>query len=234
VTEQHLTGQDGPDPASPPAGVVDREQERRRRERRFEILSTLILACAALFTAWSSYQASLWDGLQSSEYTRAAALRIEAAEAGSEANEYRLAHLDAFTTYLQARTTGNDELADYLTGRFPAPLDAAFAAWMAEDPFNNQQAPISPLAMPEYQLPQDAEAARLSAEATAAFESGEQANGISDTYTLATVLFATALFFAAISERFEYTPARVTLLVIGGLSLVGGLGVLLSQPVTSG
>jgi hypothetical protein len=234
VTEQHLGEQDNPGPATAPTAPADPEQQRRRRERRFEVLSTLILACAALFTAWSSYQASLWDGLQSSEYSRAAALRIEAAEADSEANEYRLAHLDAFTTYLQARTTGNAELADYLTGRFPAPLDAAFAAWMAEDPFNNLQAPISPLAMPEYQLPQDAEAARLSAEATAAFESGEQANGISDTYTLATVLFATALFFAAISERFEFVAARITLLTIGGLSLAGGLAVLLSQPVTGG
>lgn len=231
MTEQDRQ-QAGPDPAA--ATAAEREQERRRHERTFEIISTLILACAALFTAWSSYQASLWDGLQSSEYTRASALRIESAEADSEANEYRLAHLDAFTTYLQATTTGNAELADYLVGRFPAPLDAAFAAWMAEDPFNNTQAPISPLAMPEYQLPQDAEAARLSAEATEAFESGEEANGISDTYTLATVLFATALFFAAISERFEFVPARVTLIIIGGLSLTGGLAVLLSQPVTGG
>ncbi len=226
---------DPPVPASAAARATDTDEiGRRRQEQRFEILSTLILACAALFTAWSSYQAALWDGLQSSDYTRASTLRIESAQADSEANEYRLAHLDAFTTYLQAATSGNDELADYFAGKFPEPLAGAFSAWQALDPLDNPAAPATPLAMPEYVLPQDAEALRLSEEATAAFAEGERANTYSDTFTLATVLFATALFFAAVSERFEYVPARVTLLVIAGLALAGGLGVTLSQPMSSG
>ena len=221
-------------PTDPTAASVDVESARRRRERRFEIVSTFILACAALFTAWSGYQASLWDGIQSSDYSRASALRVEAAQQESEANQYRLGHLDAFTTWLQAQTSGNDELASFFAEKFPEPLAGAFAAWQALDPFENPDAPGTPLAMPEYALEQDARAAELNARASATFAEGEQANNHSDVFTLATVLFASALFFAAVSERFEFAAARVTLLVIGGLALAAGIVVTLSQPMTGG
>jgi type VI protein secretion system component VasF len=62
-------------------------------ERRFEILATALLAVAALATAWSGYQASLWDGIQSSNYTQASAARTNAAQKLTEANQYRLADL---------------------------------------------------------------------------------------------------------------------------------------------
>ena len=43
------------------------------REKRFEVVATVLLAFAALATAWTGYQASLWDGVQSSNYTQASA-----------------------------------------------------------------------------------------------------------------------------------------------------------------
>ena len=45
-------------------------------ERHFEIASTVILAIAALATAWAGYQASLWDGIQSSDYGKASAIGL--------------------------------------------------------------------------------------------------------------------------------------------------------------
>jgi hypothetical protein len=38
-------------------------------EKRWEIVIVVVLALTALATAWSGYQASLWDGIQSSNYT---------------------------------------------------------------------------------------------------------------------------------------------------------------------
>ena len=210
------------------------EEARRRRERRFEVVATLILAASALLTAWSGYQASLWGGIQSTDYSKASALRVQAAQQDSEANQYRLAHLSAFNAYLQASAGGNQELAQFYAERFPEPLKSAFDAWLELDPLTNAEAPITPLTMPQYALEQDARAAELNAAASATFQAGEDANSISDVYTLATVLLATALFFSAISERFEFLPARVGLLTTAGLALIGGLSVILTQPVTSG
>jgi hypothetical protein len=66
------------------------------------------------------------------------------------------------------------------------------------------------------------------------FAEGEDANKYSDTYTLATLLFAGVLFFAAISERFEYLRIRLGLLALGGIGLITGVVIALGQPITTG
>lgn len=211
-----------------------RELVRRTRERRFEIVSTLILAASALLTAWTGYQASLWDGIQSSDYSQASALRTTAAAQSNAANQYRLADLLVFQGYIEAKATGDERLAGFYLERFRPELRAAYDVWIALDPLTDPQAPPSPFAMDVYVPPAQVTSDELTRQAEATFADGEEANSFSDVFTLATVLFASALFFAAISERFEFVPARVTLLVLGGAGLIGGLAVALTQPVTSG
>src|SRR5262245_20959118 len=48
---------------------------------RLEIVATVLLAVAAVATAWASYQATRWNGEQSKAASRTNALRIEAARA---------------------------------------------------------------------------------------------------------------------------------------------------------
>jgi hypothetical protein len=45
-------------------------------ERRLEIVATLLLALAAVATAWSSYQAARWQGEQARSFARANATRV--------------------------------------------------------------------------------------------------------------------------------------------------------------
>ena len=204
------------------------------REKRFEVVATLLLSFAVLATAWTGYQASLWDGTQSSDYTQASAARTTAAELRTEANQYRLADLSVFENFIDASVSGDDELADFYRERFRPEFEPAYEAWIALDPFENPDAPPSPLAMPEYQLAADQEAAGLEERADTLFREGELANDYSDTYTLATLLFAIVLFFAAISERFEYIRMRVILLSIAGVALISGIVVAFNQPITGG
>jgi type VI protein secretion system component VasF len=61
----------GPEMSDRPEGAPDQAPAAvSHSEKRFEILATVMLAVAALATAWSGYQASLWDGIQSSNYTQ--------------------------------------------------------------------------------------------------------------------------------------------------------------------
>jgi hypothetical protein len=205
-----------------------------RHERRFEIIATVLLAMTALATAWSGYQASLWDGIQSSNYTQASAARTEASQNHTEANQFRLGDLSVFENFVDATLDGDTELADFYRQRFRDEFEPAFAAWIALDPFTNPDAPPSPLAMPEYRLADDQEAQDLNARAEAKFKEGEDANNYSDTYTAATLFFAAALFFAAISERFSYVRARASLLGMAAIGLVGGTVLMVTQPVTTG
>jgi hypothetical protein len=204
------------------------------RERRFEIVATLLLALAALATAWSGYQASLWDGIQSSDYTQASGLRTRASQKHTEANQFRLADLSMFENYIDATIDGDAELADFYRVRFRDEFVPAYEAWIALDPFANPDVPPSPLGMPEYRLAADREAEELTARADATFSAGEDANTWSDAYTASTLFFAAALFFAAISERFSYQRARIALLGLAAVGLVVGAGLVVSQPVTSG
>jgi hypothetical protein len=203
-------------------------------ERRFEAISTVILALAALATAWAGYQASLWDGEQSALYEEASSLRTQSVAADADADDYRLADIGVFENYVDARLSGDEPLAEFYRQRFRPELELAYQAWVKLEPWTSTGAPPSPLAMPEYQLPRAQDAEDLSREADRAYAEGQDANGYSDVFTLGTVLFATALFFAAISERFDVNGARWTLLGLAALALVGGVTVVALQPVTFG
>jgi len=203
-------------------------------EKRFEIVATLLLGVAALATAWSGYQASLWDGIQSSNYTQASALRTRASQKLTEANQFRLGDLSEFENFIDATVGGDTELADFYRERFRDEFEPAYEAWSALDPLTNPDAPASPLAMPEYRLADDKEAEDLTARADAKFTDGEDANSFSDTYTATTLFFAAALFFAAISERFSYQRARASLLGLATVGLIVGTTIMLTQPITWG
>jgi hypothetical protein len=216
------------DPQEPESGDTSHD------ERRFEIIATILLALTALATAWSGYQAALWDGVQSSNYTQASAARTEASQNHTEANQFRLGDLSVFENYIDATVGGDAPLADFYRQRFRDEFEPAYEAWIALDPFSNPDAPASPLAMPEYQLADDKEAKELNARAEAKFNEGEDANRYSDKFTATTLFFAAALFFAAISERFSYRRARAALLGMAALGLVGGTVLMVTQPVTTG
>jgi len=203
-------------------------------ERRFEIVSTIILSLAALATAWAGYQASLWDGIQSSDYGKASGLRTMAAQKATAANEYRLADLTVFENYVDARLSGDEPLADFYRTRFRPELEVAYDAWVKLDPWTSSDAPPSPFSMPEYQLQAEAESQDLLDQAESTFASGEDSNTVSDVFTLGTLLFAASLFFAAISERFEVVGPRATLVGISALALVVGVVVVATQPITTG
>jgi hypothetical protein len=222
-----------PESAQPPPDP-DPAKAVSTRERWFELVTVVILAFAALATAWSGYQASLWDGIQASNYSQAAGARTNGAQQRTAANQFRLGDLSVFENYIDARIDGDDDVAGFYLQRFRDEFRVAYDAWIALDPFDNPEAPATPLAMPEYQLAADAEADRLEARADELFAAGEEANTVSDVYTLTTLLFAAALFFAAISERFDVVAARVVLLSIGVIGLLAGIGIALEQPITSG
>ncbi len=126
-------------------------------ERRLEIVAVAILAVTALATAWSGYQASLWDGIQSSNYTQASAARTNAAQERTEANQFRIADLTIFENHVDALIDGDDELAEFYRQRFRDEFAVAYEAWIALDPLENTDAPASPLLMPEYRLAADQE-----------------------------------------------------------------------------
>ena len=202
--------------------------------KRWEIVIVLLLGLTAVATAWSGYQASLWDGIQSSNYTKASGARTNAAQQRSAGNQFRIVDLGEFENYIDAAIAGDVETAEFYSKRFRDEFSVAFEAWIALDPLENPDAPPTPLGMPEYELASDQAADMLETRADELFTAGEEANNYSDVFTLTTLLFAVTLFFGAIAERFEYVRARVVLLAIAGAGLVAGVIIAFGQPITTG
>ena len=84
--------------------------------------------------------------------------------------------------------------------------------------------------MPQYKIPQQAQAAMLTARADAYFSHGEAAAGTADKYVRLTVVLAAVLFLIGIGSRFPILSARYVLLGVASALLVLSIAQLLSLP----
>ena len=137
-----------------------------------------------------------------------------------------------FTQWVDAYALEQTELADFYFARFRPEFKPAVDAWVATRPLRNPDAPLTPFAMPEYQLAAREEGRELEAEAET-FSTGARANVQRATnYVLAVVLFATALFFAGMSARFRSHRVRLALLSFGAAILLGTVAWIATFPVS--
>lgn len=205
-----------------------------RAEQALEIVATVLIAVAAVATAWSGYQSARWSGEQAKAYSRANAARLESTRSSALANAQTQIDVATFTQWVDAFALGQDELADFYLARVREEFRPAMEAWIATRPRQNPDAPLTPFAMPEYRLAASAEADRLEAQATAEADDASTFNQRSDNYVLAVVLFATSLFFAGISTRLPTTRSRGAILALGCIVFLGTLAWVASFPVNVG
>jgi hypothetical protein len=200
-------------------------------ERRLELVATLLLALAAVGTAWAAYQARQWTGVQSTGYSRATTARLTENRESALANRQVQIDVTTFAQWLDARARHDDELADFYRERFRPEFQPAFAAWLATGPFTNASAPDTPFAMPEYKLAAQAKADALEKTAAAASQDAKDANENANNAMLAVVLFSISLFFAGISAKLHGVRARATILVLGCAAFLGALVWIATLPV---
>jgi hypothetical protein len=203
-----------------------------RKRNVIEILATLLLALAAVATAWSSYQANRWNGEQVKAGSRTNALRIDAARAQGLSEAEAQVDVATFIQWANAYATDNKALQDFYRARFRDDFRPAFDAWIATKPLQNPNAPPTPFKMAEYQPESRIEAARLDAAAAASAERVQGNLQRSANYVLAVVLFAVTLFFAGISTKLTTPRLRIVLLSAGWIVFVGAVVWLATFPVS--
>jgi len=184
-----------------------------------EIVEAVVLAIVAIATAWSGYQAALWNGHQSELYGVTSRLRVQAEAATITANQERLYNAATVAEWLKAEAQGETKLAEVFDRRILPDFRPAFEAWKKTDPVHNANAPAAPESMTEFKNPRTEEATRLNQTAVENFEQGNQARQYSDEYVRVTVTLATVLLLTAISQRFKFHKIRVGLAVVATLLL---------------
>jgi hypothetical protein len=197
--------------------LSEREQasrEKRRWEELIEILEVVVLAMAAIATAWSGYQAAKGDGQQSVLYSDASVDRIQANTAATLGQQRLAADAAMFSAWLQARAASDPQLQAAFVRRFSPEYRAAFGAWLETEPFTNPDAPPGPGYMPEYHNPQVEQASELNEKAATLEHAGTEARHTAEQYVRATVLFALVLFLIAVGQRFRLRGVRIATIVM--------------------
>ena len=198
--------------------------------RNFELLSVIVMSLTAILTAWSGFQSAQWAAEQANSYGNAADAQTESVRTSNEARQATSVDLAVFLAWLDAQTSNDLATADFIYGGFPERLRVATDAWLAEEPFENPEAPVSPFVMEEYVVP----AAEISEDLALVAEehtmAAQQATEWASDYVLTTVLFATVLFFASISSKLNGDANRWVMLSLAVIGLIVGVVVLLALP----
>jgi hypothetical protein len=203
-----------------------------RKRDWVEIGATVLLAVAAVATAWSSYQATRWNGEQAKTSASVNKTRIEAARAAGLANAQQQVDVATFMQWVDSYARGEAKLVSFYQERFRAEFRPAFNAWIATKPLKTEGAPLTPFAMPQYRLAARAEADRLDATAEELSAQVRQNIQRGSNYVLGVVLFAVALFFAGMSTKLTALGLRKAVLVVGFILFVGTVVWIATFPVS--
>ena len=95
---------------------------------RVEAVATVILALAAVATAWSGYQASRWHGEQASAFSHANAARLESTRMSDLADAQTEIDVAIFTQWVDAYARHETQLAAFYRKRFRPEFQPAVAA----------------------------------------------------------------------------------------------------------
>jgi hypothetical protein len=79
-----------------------RESTAQSLDRRFELREAIVLAIAAVLTAWAAFQATKWSGEQADNYSRAGAARTESAKASTRGGQLTVIDVNTFTSWIGA------------------------------------------------------------------------------------------------------------------------------------
>src|SRR5213592_1732014 len=191
------------DPAASP------NQELQEKKRWVEPVTALLMALATLSTAWCGYQSAAWTRKSNRLMNEFNALERRAGLLTMQGMQQATIHTGMFMQALAAHQAGNDKLGNFYIERFPPELRKAYDAWLTEKPFENPNADPHPFVPRLYQTPGTREAADANAKAANSIEQARKAGTVSGQYLANTVLFATVLFFASASGKFEQRRVRV-------------------------
>ena len=210
-------------------------------EHNFELVIALLLGIASIITAWSSYQASLYDGEMAAANTRAGVLAAEAESLYLEGNQQYLSDGQLFDRLTElgvqegsadpaaaAVATETIEILSFqsMTEDFGAAMEWANAENEADPEFFTH-----PQASEEYQLALFGGYQEVKDEADAAMTVSGAYNDLGDRLTLATVLLAISLFLFGIAALIRGTRTRY--LITGVATVVTVVATVISVVVVN-
>jgi hypothetical protein len=201
-----------------------------RHELLLSITEAVLLSVVALLAAWSGYSAAKWSTESSLTLSKASATRAEANRASIEALQIRTLDSVSFNAGLTAFESHDTAAFRLALRRMRPGYRPAVNAWLALHPLKNPATPPDPSYMPQYRIPQEAQARALDARAERTSAAARAAGATADKYVRLTVFLASVLFLVGISSHFPVRSARYGLIAAGAVLLVFSVIQLLGLP----
>src|SRR5436190_22839113 len=173
-----------------------------------EPIVALLMALTTVGTAWCSYQSAAWTRQSNRLLNEFNALERRAGLLTIQGMQQATIHTAMFMELLAAQQAGNEKLVNFYAQRFPPDVRKAYDAWLAQKPFENSNADPHPFVPKLYEVRGTREAAEANAKAASSLQEARSAGNVSGQYLANTVLFATVLFFASASGKFEQRRVR--------------------------
>ena len=197
-----------------------------------EVGATVLLAFAAVATAWSSYQATRWNGEQaktSGASTRPGSWPL--APSGL-ANAQQQVDIATFMQWVDAYARDDDQGRALLPHTLPQGVHARVQRVGRDEAAEDQGR--SGDAVRDAAVPAGRQGGRRPAGSEADELSAQVRRNIqrSSNYVLGVVLFAVALFFAGMSTKLTAPGLRKTMLVVGWLLFLGTAVWIATSPVS--
>lgn len=167
------------------------------------------MALATVGTAWSSYQSAAWTRKSGRLMQECNTLERKAGLLNLQGMQTLTIQTTMFMQVLAAKQAGNEILAQFYVERFPPDVRKAYDAWIAQKPLENPKADPHPFVPNLYQLRGSEEAAAALARTAGVLKEARNAGNVSGQYLANTVLFATVLFFANASGKFDQRRVRI-------------------------
>ncbi len=198
--------------------------------RLIEVVTVLLLGLATVGSAWSAFQVSRWNGVETDAARASAGFRIDASREYSLATQKVAYDAASVSQYAQAVSTDNVKLQRFIRETLVRPdFLPILDSWKAQT--DAGQLPTNLLQDQDYLDALLAPSKDLDAKALAASVRSEEAGNTADDYIRLTLFFASALFFAGITGSFKTRFTKLLLLAAAGITLAIAGTLLATYPV---
>jgi len=206
-------------------GPQEPEDPWERRQRLLDSWTAIILAVAAVATAWASFQASQWSGAESDRQSLSAIARADAGRAATAATSDTIIDSQTWLSWVSAVGAGEKARANFLDDRFSPQLKVAQKDWLSGVQLDANGVPVvippgTPLDLPSYVVPQQVQSDTDAAHAEAYLAQADIAATTSTKFVLLAVLLALVLFFASVATKFTGPRVQVLLTLLAVVLLV--------------
>jgi hypothetical protein len=198
----------------------------------------VVMAAAAVLTAWATYQGGQWDSDAAAARSNSAILRSDAGRAAADAVTQSVIDATIWVEWEKAVMLDRGTLAGFLRDRFSPALDAAQDAWLGRTAVDADGNPIggglpagTPLALDAYTPPAQLRADELAARAEDFLARADADSTISSRFVMQAVLLALVLFFGSAATKFGDVRLQAAMAATAVLMMAVSAARLVSLPV---